>query len=106
MATIASKPTWAPCVWKDNQGRIFAQFADGYVHMFQLTEISKLIKIIPTVESQPGFVSGGQNVADTIIKRTKAREARKAREKRAVQPLDEATASRIANLAKRLEEKK
>jgi hypothetical protein len=103
-----AKPKWALCVWKDTNGNLFAQFEGGYVHKFVQTEggLSKLLRLIPFVESQPGFLSGGQNIADKIIRQRKIKVARKEREKRAVQPLDRATEERMRSIAKRLEEKK
>jgi hypothetical protein len=99
---IADKPKWAPSVWQSTDGYLYAQFADGHVLKFLNVEFTKLLKLLPYVEHQHGFVSGGQNIADRIIRQRKTKVARK----RGVQPLDEATTERLRSIAKRLEEKK
>jgi hypothetical protein len=70
MTTIAPKPNWAPAVWKDSRGSIFAQFGQDVLR-FEATEggLGKLLKLIPTIEGQPGYISGKQNVADHVLRK-------------------------------------
>ena|SRR5215471_14751207 len=70
MTTIAAKPDWAPAVWRDSRGNMYAQFGQDVLR-FEYTDggLNKLLKLIPTVEGQPGYISGGQNVADHVLRK-------------------------------------
>jgi hypothetical protein len=70
MTTIAPKPDWAPAVWKDSRGKIYAQFGQD-VLCFEYTEggLGKLLKLIPAIEGQPGYITGRQNVADHVLRK-------------------------------------
>jgi|SRR5215469_1682344 len=104
MTTIdKTRPFWSLSLWKNAQGDLFAQLEGGSVHKFPLTEggLSKALKLIPAVETQPGFLSGGQNIIDKVMRNKKAKVARKEREKRKVQPLSETEQQRMASITKR-----
>lgn len=70
MTTIAPKPDWAPAIWRDNQGHVFVQFGQDVLR-FDYTEnaLGKILKLIPAIESQPGYISGRQNIADHVLKK-------------------------------------
>lgn len=70
MTTVAPKPDWAPSIWKDSRGKIYAQFGQD-VLCFDATDggLGKLLKLIPAIEGQPGYITGRQNVADHILKK-------------------------------------
>lgn len=72
MTTIAPKPDWAPAIWRDNQGKIYVQFGQDVLRFdYTADALGKILKLLPAVEAQPGFVSGGQNIADqTLAKKT------------------------------------
>lgn len=72
MTTIAPKPDWAPAVWRDSRGNMFAQFGQDVLR-FDYTEggLHKLLKLIPAIEGQPGYISGGQNIADHVLAKPK-----------------------------------
>jgi hypothetical protein len=84
MTTVAPKPPWAPSVWKNTRGEIFAQFEDGHVLKFIATEggLSKLLKLVPCVEAQPGYISGHSNFERVTSKKIKI--ARKTASRREV----------------------
>jgi len=71
MANLAAKPYWAPSVWRSKSSlKLFAQFGQD-VLVFDATEggLSKLLKMIPFVEDQLGYVTGRQNIADHVLKK-------------------------------------
>src|SRR5215469_4707587 len=71
MTTLAPKPDWAPSVWRSKSSlKLFAQFGQD-VLAFDATEggLSALLKLIPYVEDQPGYVTGRQNVADHVLRK-------------------------------------
>jgi hypothetical protein len=70
MTDLAPKPDWAPSVWRDKRGSIYAQFGQDVLR-FEATEggLGKLLKLIPAIEGQPGFVSGRGNIADHVLKK-------------------------------------
>jgi len=102
MTTVAPKPDWAPSVWRSRSSlKLFAQFGQD-VLAFDATEggLSKLLKLIPFVEDQPGFVTGRQNVADHILRKP-IKLSRKTERLRKMQRLPERRKSILADLVKR-----
>ena len=70
MTTIAPKPEWAPSIWRDSRGNMYAQFGQDVLR-FEYTDggLSKLLRLIPAIEAQPGYISGGQNIADHVLRK-------------------------------------
>jgi hypothetical protein len=102
MTTIAPKPDWAPSVWRSKSSlKLFAQFGQD-VLAFEATEggLSKLLKLIPFVEDQPGFVSGRQNVADHILRKP-IKLTKKTENKRKLQQLSTERKGKLVDLIRR-----
>lgn len=102
MTTIAPKPDWAPSVWRSKSSlKLFAQFGQD-VLAFDATEggLSALLKLIPYVEDQPGYVSGRQNVADHILRKP-IKLAKKTERLRKLQRLEPKRKSLLADLIKK-----
>jgi hypothetical protein len=102
MTTIAPKPDWAPSVWRSKSSlKLFAQFGQD-VLAFDATEggLGKLLKMIPFVEDQPGFISGRQNVADHILRKP-IKLGKKTERLRKMQKLEPKRRSILASLVKR-----
>lgn len=84
--TQSFAPPTAPRVWSDGRD-IFLEFdAKGdhaSVLRFPLTEagLSKALKMIPNISLEPGYVSGNQNIYDTVVA-PKIMIARKTKENR------------------------
>lgn len=64
----AQRPAFCPFVYHDGVD-LFLEFESGTVLRFAFTEggISKAMRHIPNVTRQPGFLSGGRNIADKVI---------------------------------------
>src|SRR5215472_4883698 len=101
MTTLASKPDWAPSVWRSKAGKLFAQFGQD-VLAFDATDggLSKLLKLIPYVEDQPGFISGRQNIADHVLRKP-IKIAERTKRLRKMQKLEPKRKSLLADLIKR-----
>ena len=70
MSTLAPKPSWAPSIWRDSRGNMYAQFGQDVLR-FEYTDggLNKLLRLIPAIEAQPGYISGGQNIADHVLRK-------------------------------------
>jgi hypothetical protein len=102
MRDIAPKPDWAPAIWRSRSSlKLFAQFGQD-VLAFDATEggLSKLLKLIPFVEDQPGYVTGRQNVADHVLRKP-INLSKKTERKRKMAQLSQERKSRIAELIKK-----
>lgn len=68
MTSLAPAPDWAPRIWQDGSS-IYIQFPSGLVQRFAFTEggLSRVLKLLPKVQDQVGFLSGGQNIADKVL---------------------------------------
>lgn len=75
--TSASKTTFAPAfsprVWTDGR-YIFAEFPsvkdkDSFILKHELSAggLAKVLALIPTTIGQPGYITGGANIADKIL---------------------------------------
>ncbi len=64
---MTHKPPFCPFIYTDGV-KLFLEF-DNFVLDFVFTEagLHKALKHIPNIARQPGFLSGGQNIADRVI---------------------------------------
>ena len=106
MTDIAPKPPWAPSVWKNSRGELFAQFEDGHVLRFSLLEsgLSKLLKLIPAIEAQPGYISGRSNF-EQVTRGKRIKIARKTAERRELVKTTEAQRRAADDIAKMMRKK-
>ena len=67
-------PPTAPTIWSEGRD-VYAEFPktgdQPTVLRFPLTEagLSKLLRMIPNIALTPGYISGGANVYDKIVKK-------------------------------------
>ena len=103
MTTLAPKPDWAPSVWRSKSSlKLFAQFNGGDVLCFDATDggLSALLKLIPCVEDQLGYVSGKQNITDHVLRKP-IKLSKKTERLRKLQRLPEKRKSILADLVKK-----
>jgi hypothetical protein len=95
-------PPISPRIWSDGRD-IFLEFdAKGdhaSVLRFPLSEagLSKALKMIPNIALTPGYVSGNQNIYDTVIA-PKIMIARKTKETRARPKLSKGASSTLKSI--------
>jgi hypothetical protein len=101
MAEVIEMPQWAPRVWRTKGGKLFALFGHDAV-AFDATDngLSKLLKMIPYIEDQPGYISGRQNIADHILKKP-IKMSKQTERKRRAQNMDPKRKSLIHDLARK-----
>ncbi len=104
MTTLAPAPDWAPRVWQDGSS-IYIQFPSGLVQRFAFTEggLSRALKLIPKVQDQAGYLSGGQNIFDRVAKPKIIKIGRGKRARRVVSNLSEDDKRKIDDLIKTLD---
>lgn len=95
----AQKPAFCPYIYHDGVD-IFLEF-DSVVLRFTKSEggLSKALQHIPNVSRQPGFLTGGQNIADRILSKPKAPKSVKVSRRTL---LDREAKARAAKLSDRL----
>jgi len=98
MAKVTEMPNWAPRVWRTKGGKLFALFGHDQV-MFDATDggLGKLLKLIPFIEDQPGYISGRQNIADHVLSKP-IKVSKQSERKRRAQNMDPKRKSLIHDL--------
>lgn len=74
----AERPEFCPWIYKDMEN-LYLEF-EGCTLRFPLTEggAAKLLAHVPNVVTQRGFLSGGQNIADRLLRGKIIQKTRKA----------------------------
>lgn len=98
------KPDFCPYIYSDGVD-IFLEF-DHLVLRFPLTEggLSKVLKHVPNIARQPGFLSGGQNISNgQKLPKVSPRTLRAREAKARAGKLSENAKSRIQEIIKKME---
>lgn len=99
------KPFAPPVIYRDERN-IYLEWG-SYVQKFPFSEggLSKALSTIPNVAMEPGYISGGSNIADKLLTTRKAKIARKTSQQRAVAKITDSQMSTIRNGLRKLRDK-